>query len=84
MVERIYKNPIEYIIFAHFGGVRSMARILSAYTGEDISPSAVSRWGKIGLIPADKQKMVLEAAQENDIDLKPNDLFFIPEESQVF
>lgn len=58
------------IAIACFGGVRSMARVLGC------DPSAVSRWKKVGTIPAGYQRKVLEHAWERGIDLTAHDLIF--------
>lgn len=72
-MESSLTRPVDLAIQA-FGGVRALAR----YIGCD--PAAVSRWRKGGLIPANKQRRVLELAWEIGVDITAHDIVFGREE----
>lgn len=67
-------TPAERII-EKFGGIHPMARKLS------IPPSTVQGWKERGIIPAKRQPVVLNAAQESGINLTPADFFALHEAS---
>lgn len=62
-------SPQQVVVRA-FGGVRPTARAI----GYDCAK--VSRWGQHGLIPAKYQRVILQAAWDQGIDLTANDLIF--------
>lgn len=62
-------TPVDLVI-ERFGGVRKLARAI----GRD--PAAVSRWKKLGTIPAAIQRKTLEQAWERGIDLTAHDMIF--------
>jgi hydroxyethylthiazole kinase-like uncharacterized protein yjeF len=68
------QSPAEAII-SLFGGVRPMARALSAATGVPVSASTVQGWGARGRIPAQRQADVLAAARTRGLELAPEDFF---------
>ena len=57
-------------IIAKFGGVRPLARAL----GHN-NPSTVQGWTRRGYVPAWHQRAVLQAAQREQVDLKPEHFF---------
>lgn len=70
-------NPARAVI-ARFGGVRPMARALSAVSGQAVSVSTVQGWGERGRIPAQRQATVLAAARTLGLAFKPEDFFAAP------
>jgi len=69
-----FMRPADYVIHA-FKGVRATARAIGRH------PSSVSRWqvpknrkGTDGMIPHRAQHLVLEAAQNLELDITPTDL----------
>lgn len=62
-------------IFKAFGGVRPLARALSAAAGRPVAPTTVQGWRSRGRIPAARQADVLAAARAAGIDLGPADFF---------
>lgn len=56
-------------IIASFGGIAKMARTL-----RHRNPSTVQGWWERGVIPAQQQAVVLEAARSSGIHLEPSDL----------
>ncbi len=70
----MHLSPAEYVIHV-FGGVRKAGRALGR-TG-----SAISNWNRSrknggcgGLIPSRMQEVVLQVAEINGLDIKPEDL----------
>ena len=64
-------------IVARFGGVRPMARALSAALGRTVAPTTVQGWLARGRIPASRQGDVLAAARARGIALAPADFFAV-------
>lgn len=62
-------NPAELVVKL-FGGVRPAARVLN------LSPTSIFRWKKSGLVPSDKQVLVLQKAKEHKKKLSPKHLIF--------
>lgn len=72
----MHLNPAEYVIFI-FGGVRATARQLGR------SPGTVSLWmkaiedkGRGGYVPFAAQRIILQIALEQGLDIKPNDFHY--------
>ena len=70
----MHLRPADYVIHI-FGGVRATARALGR------SPSSVSRWqtytnrdGVVGAIPSALQALILDRAEELDLDISAVDL----------
>lgn len=62
-------------IFRLFGGVRPLARALSALGGRTYAPTTVQGWLSRGRIPAARQGDVLAAARALKLALGPGDFF---------
>jgi len=63
------QSPATVAITA-FGGVRATARLLG------VDASAVSRWQRSGLVPAQHQRRLLELAADQRIWLTAQDIIF--------
>lgn len=68
-MEKITITPVQ-IAIKEFGGVRKLARAL----GRDAA--SVSRWQKLGLIPAKDQRKLLELAWEQGKSITAHQVIF--------
>jgi len=74
-------TPARFVI-ARFGGVRPLARALSAVIDKRVEESTVSRWARnparrnvdAGYIPPAWHLAILRAAAKNGIDVRPEHL----------
>jgi len=69
-------SPAEYVIQV-FGGVRATARAIGR------SPSSISKWqkprsqgGSDGCVPNAAQRIILEQAKKQGLDITPGDLIY--------
>ena len=63
-------SPAEYVIHI-FGGTRKVARILN------LTYAAIWNWKKNdGIVPGKVQRLLLDAAHKDHLDLTPNDLIY--------
>ena len=69
----MHLSPAEYVIHV-FGGVRATARAVEKY------PSTICKWkrakphGSGGNVPSAAQRIILELAKGNRLDITPDDL----------